>query len=147
MYGPVGIAGCISRGDDVAAMLVAGADFVVAGTRFIGTDESFASPGYKAMLTQSSINDIVESKTITGVTANWMKRSLEQAGVPLDALGQETSVDFSGNAGSDDKAWKDVWSAGQGVGVVERIEPCQAIVDQMVVEFHQAIKRTASLQS
>lgn len=145
--GPVGIAGCISRGDDVAAMLVAGADFVVAGTRFIGTDESFASPGYKTMLTESSINDIVESKTITGVTANWMKRSLEQAEVSLDAQPQEASVDFSGDVGSGDKAWKDVWSAGQGVGVIKHTQPCQAIVDQMVAEFDQAIGRAASLQS
>lgn len=139
--GPLGIAGCVSRGDDVAAMLVAGADFVVAGTRFIAAKEGLASEGYQSMLSASHMADIVESKSVSGVTANWMRGSLDQAGISPQAEGAATPIDFSGDVSASNKAWKDVWSAGQGVGAIKRVQPCSEIVDDMVAEFSAALQK------
>ena len=138
--GPLGVAGCISRGADAAAMLVAGADFVVAGTRFIAATEGLASEGYRAMLSASHMTDIVESMSVSGVAANWMRASLEQAGISSHNTDEATQIDFSGDADTPDKAWKDVWSAGQGVGTIKRAEPCADIVEALYAEFTAALR-------
>jgi len=134
--GPVGIAGCISSGADIAAMIMAGADFVVAGTRFIAAQESMASSDYVAMMAEATIADIVESKAVSGVSANWMLPSLEAAGIDPAAGRINKPIDLSGNRA--DKAWKNVWSAGQGVGTVLGAQSCAAIVDTLHAEFQKA---------
>lgn len=135
--GPVGIAGCISSGADIAAMMVAGADFVVAGTRFIAATESMASADYVAMMAEATISDIVESKAVSGVLANWMMPSLEAAGIDPTAGRVDKPINLSGNRA--DKAWKNVWSAGQGVGAVTGAQSCAAIVDSFCLEFQSAL--------
>ena len=141
--GPLGIAGCISRGSDVAAMLVAGADFAVAGTRFIAAKESLASADYVAMMMASNSEDIIESKVVSGVTANWMRASLEQAGIDLSSSGVSKPIDLSGNRA--DKAWKNVWSAGQGVSTIKEAQHCQEIVDSLHREFIEALHKSSQL--
>jgi len=143
--GPLGVAGCVSRGADVAAMLTAGADFVVCGTRFISAQESFAGDEYKAMLVASGLEDIVETKAVSGVNATWMKASLERAGIAPDQAAADKPIDFSGNISTANKAWKDVWSAGQGVGVTKQVQPVAAIVDSLQQEFVAALQHVASL--
>ncbi|GGB85114.1 2-nitropropane dioxygenase [Marinobacterium zhoushanense] len=143
--GPLGIAGCISRGADIAGMLAAGADFVVSGTRFISAKESFAGDEYKAMLVGSGMDDIIETKAVSGVAANWMKASLERCGISPDASGEGKAIDFSGDISTANKAWKDVWSAGQGVGAIKQVQDCLAIVDEMHVEFVAALQRINQL--
>jgi len=143
--GPAGIAGCISKGSDIAAMLIAGADFVVAGTRFIPAAESLADHDYTGMMVASGIEDIVESKAVSGVAANWMRASLEQAGIDPTAGRANKEVDLSGNHA--DKAWKNVWSAGQGVGSIKRQQTCVEIIDELCGEFIVALANAAVLQT
>lgn len=135
--GPIGMAGCISTGSDIAAMVMAGADFVVAGTRFIAAEESMASDGYVSMMAESTMTDIVESKAVSGVLANWMMPSLVVAGIDPAAGRVDKPIDLSGNRA--DKAWKNVWSAGQGVGSVSKGQPCSVIVDTLHAEFQAAL--------
>lgn len=143
--GPLGIAGCVSRGADVLAMQAAGADFVVSGTRFIAAQESFASDEYRAMLVASHLEDIVETKAVSGVNATWMKASLEQAGIAAEQTGTAKMIDFSGDISTANKAWKDVWSAGQGVGSIHAVAPVSRIVDELYEEYLAALGRMKRL--
>lgn len=139
--GPLGLAGCISNGRDVRAAQLMGADFVVAGTRFIATDESMALPAYRELLVNSSIEDLVESKAVSGVLANWLKPTLEAAGIDAAGDGKGKQIDFSGDISAGKKAWKDVWSAGQGVGAVERIGPVRDVVDTLRREYVDTLRQ------
>ncbi|KAA0873989.1 NAD(P)H-dependent flavin oxidoreductase [Nitrincola tapanii] len=136
--GPLGVAGCVSHGRDILAMQVAGADFVVSGTRFIAASESFASADYKQMLVDSHIEDIVESKAVSGVAANWMRASLERAQIDPKAE-SKAQIDFSGNISSANKAWKDVWSAGQGAGSIHQVQSAAEILAGMQREYRHAL--------
>jgi nitronate monooxygenase len=139
--GPLGIAGCISTGRDVLAMQVAGADFVLAGTRFIGARESMVADGYRDMLVEATMSDIVLTKAVSGVVANWMRQSLEKAGID-PATENKAGIDFSGNISTANKAWKDVWSAGHGVGNIRKYENAGEIVASLVDEYQQAVAVT-----
>ncbi|MET4163618.1 nitronate monooxygenase [Marinobacterium sp. MBR-111] len=143
--GPLGVAGCISRGADVLAMQAAGADFVVSGTRFIAAQESFANDDYRAMLVASGLEDIVETKAVSGVNATWMKASLEQAGIDPEQAGPGKAIDFSGNISTANKAWKDVWSAGQGVGAIRAVASAGKIVDELHEEYVMALENMKRL--
>ncbi|MCB1755755.1 MAG: nitronate monooxygenase [Gammaproteobacteria bacterium] len=133
--GPLGIAGCVSRGADVLAMLAAGADFVVSGTRYIPAAESMVSGDYRQMLVDAGIQDIIESDKVSGVRANWLRASLEQAGFTPD---ENAAADFSGNIASQNKAWKHVWSAGQGVGNIRALQDAAVITQTLSTEFQMA---------
>lgn len=137
--GPIGIAGCISNGADIVSMMAAGADFVVSGTRYISADESFASDEYKEMMVNSGMDDIIETKAVSGVMATWMKASLEKAGID-PSQDKKPDIDFSGDISTANKAWKDVWSAGQGVGQVEKVQKAAEITDSMYREFVTALR-------
>lgn len=139
--GPLGLAGCISNGRDVRAAQLMGADFAVAGTRFIATDESMALPAYRELLVNSGIEDLVESKAVSGVLANWLKPTLEAAGIDAAGDGKGKQIDFSGDISAGKKAWKDVWSAGQGVGAVDRIGPVRDVVDTLRREYLDTLRQ------
>lgn len=143
--GPLGVAGCVSRGCDVLAMQSAGADFVVAGTRFIAARESFASDEYRDMLVSSNLEDIIETKAVSGVNATWMKASLEKAGIQPDEAAEAKPIDFSGDISTANKAWKDVWSAGQGVGSIHAAASTSEIIDELHVEYVAAMKKVKHL--
>ncbi len=138
--GPLGLAGCISTGRDVRAAQVMGADFVVAGTRFIATEESQAAPEYRRLLVESGIEDLVESKAVSGVLGNWLKATMASAGIDPDADGKDKRIDFSGDISAGKKAWKDIWSAGQGVGNIDRIAPVRDVVDALRGEYLAALR-------
>jgi|TARA_R110000868_G_scaffold328746_1_gene589571 nitronate monooxygenase len=142
--GPLGIAGCISSGRDLLAMRVAGADFVLSGTRFIGARESLVAEGYRDMLVAAVMDDVIETKAVSGVKANWMRQSLEQAGID-PASENKAGIDFSGNISTANKAWKDVWSAGHGVGNIRAKETTAEIVNSLVAEFDTAVAETRQL--
>ena len=146
--GPIGLAGAISGGAHVRAVQQIGADFAVLGTRFIAAEESMAQPEYRDMLVESNMEDLVASKAVSGVLANWLRPTLDRAGLSATQLSEEKKIDFSGNISTAPKAWKDVWSAGHGVGAVTAIEPLSAIVDRLAKEYakcltseREAIKR------
>ncbi len=120
--GPLVLGGAISTGHAVRAAEILGADLAYLGTSLIACVESMAVPGYKDMVVAAGAEDIVPSKGITGVTANWLKSSLIAAGYDPANMAEDKRPNFS-DAQDDAKAWKNVWSAGQGVGAVRGIDP------------------------
>lgn len=138
------LSGCLSRGSDVAAALMMGADLGYMGTRFIATREAMASDGYKTMLTQSSAKDIVYTPAISGVPASFLLPSLESHGITKDMLkDMTTKMDMDHEMSDEAKAWKTLWSAGQGTGNVRDILPTSELVARLKAEFSEATQRFA----
>lgn len=133
--GPLIVGGAISTGRSVRMVELLGADFAYMGTRFIACPETLVPDAYRQMVLECGMSDLIASRAITGALGNWMRPSVEQAGIALDAMRAEAKIDFSGDMHSGSKAWKNVWSAGQGVGSVQRIEPVAAVVDQLLAEY------------
>ncbi|MEL7044838.1 MAG: nitronate monooxygenase [Pseudomonadota bacterium] len=136
------LGGGISSGRAVHAAEILGADFAYMGTRFIASEESMADPAYKQMVVDSSGADIVCSDALTGVKANWLRESLKAAGYDPDNMPAPGAINVQESA-ADAKRWRDVWSAGQGVGAVDDVLPIAAIVDRLEREY----RRAASLGS
>ncbi|MFN5781192.1 MAG: NAD(P)H-dependent flavin oxidoreductase [Novosphingobium sp.] len=137
--GPIVLGGAISTGQAIRAAEVLGADLAYLGTALIACEESLAAPEYKTMVVGAGASDIVPSKGITGVTANWLRPSLIAAGYDPDRMPEDKRPDFA-NAQDDAKAWKNVWSAGQGVGAVRAVEPIAAIAARLKAEYDAAVK-------
>ncbi|MFK7830054.1 MAG: NAD(P)H-dependent flavin oxidoreductase [Congregibacter sp.] len=138
--GIVILGGGISSGRGVRAAQVLGADFAYMGTRFIASEESMAEAAYKQMVVDSSGADIICSDALTGVKANWLRASLEQAGYDPDNMPDKGDIDIIKSSG-DAKRWRDVWAAGQGVGAIDEVLPISAIVDNLEHEYQQACKK------
>ncbi len=135
--GPIVLGGAISTGSAIRAAEILGADLAYLGTSLIACEESMAADQYKNMIVASGAEDIVPSKGITGVTANWLRASLLAAGHDPDNMPEDKRPNFK-NAQDDGKAWKNVWSAGQGVGAVRQVEPMEAIVSRLRAEYDKA---------
>ncbi|MGC4376471.1 nitronate monooxygenase [Fictibacillus sp. Mic-4] len=131
------LAGCISSGRDILAARTLGADFAYMGTRFIASTESFASSDYRDMIIGSTLEDLIYTNAFSGVNANYLIPSIKRAGVSLDQLQKKAAVDFSKM--SDAKAWKDIWSAGQGVSTIKKIAPIAEIVRKLKEEYEEAL--------
>jgi nitronate monooxygenase len=131
--GPLIVAGALMTGRDVRAVELMGADFGYMGTRFIATPESLASDAYRQMLVDATPEDIVLSDKFTGVPANYLRPSIVAAGIDLATLDRRTSVSIDQR--DESKAWRDIWSAGQGVGAITRIEPVADIVARLRSEY------------
>jgi len=132
--GPIVLGGAISTGHGIRAAEVLGADLAYLGTALIACAESMAEPAYKDMVVAAGAEDIVPSRGITGITANWLRPSLIAAGHDPANMPEDKKPDFQ-NAQDDAKAWKNVWSAGQGVGAVTAIEPMATIVARLKAEY------------
>ena len=143
--GIIVMAGAISDGRAIRAAEVAGADLAYMGTGFIATTESIAVPDYKQMVVDATGDDIVQTNAITGVHANFMKPSLRKAGLDPDNLVSKTKVDFSSSAGDESKAWRDVWSAGQGVGATKAIQPAGELIATLRADYARAVARGREL--
>ncbi len=135
--GPIVLGGAISTGHAIRAAEVLGADFAYVGTALIACTESMADQGYKDMVVAAGAEDIVSSKGITGVTANWLRPSLVAAGYDPANMPEDKKPNFE-NAQDDAKAWKNVWAAGQGVGAVKSVEPMAQIVARLKREYDAA---------
>ncbi|MDQ8027513.1 MAG: nitronate monooxygenase family protein [Brevundimonas sp.] len=136
--GTIILSGCLSTGSDVAAALMMGADFAYMGTRFINTTESTAQAQYKDMIIDSGSADIVHTPAVSGIPANFMVKSLVENGIDPKHL-PEHKLDMADEA----KAWKTVWSAGQGAGAIHDILPAGQLVGRLRDEFAQATERFA----
>jgi len=136
--GTIILSGCLSTGSDVAAALMMGADFAYMGTRFINTTESMAQSEYKDMIIESGSADIVHTPAVSGIPANFMTKSLIENGIDPKHL-PEHKLDMADEA----KAWKTVWSAGQGAGAIHDILPAGELVGRLRQEFTQATERFA----
>lgn len=138
------LGGGIATGAAIHATQTMGADFAYLGTRFIPTEESLCQQEYKAMVVESNADDIITSDAITGVKANWMRQSLINGGYDPDNMPAQGSIDFASN-GADNKRWKDIWAAGQGVGASDQITSVAGIVDQLHSEYQQSVARMQQL--
>jgi len=132
--GPIVLGGAIGSARAIRAALELGADFAYMGTRFIAAPETLVDDDYRHMLIRASLNDIVTTKAITGITANWLRESLEASHFDFSKLDVPGKIDFADVTG-DTKAWKNIWGAGQGVAAVTRIETVQEIVDALVRDY------------
>ncbi|HEV2677550.1 MAG TPA: nitronate monooxygenase [Aliidongia sp.] len=133
--GTIVLGGAISTGRQVAAARMLGADFAYMGTRFIATRESMAPDGYKAMLVASTAAAIVYTPAVSGVPGNFLRPSLLAAGVDPDRTERAEAFDFGTG---EIKAWRDVWSAGQGVGQIRDIPTTAALVAALADDYQAA---------
>ncbi|MFT5924507.1 MAG: nitronate monooxygenase [Paraglaciecola sp.] len=140
------LAGSLSHGRDVAATEMMGADMAYMGTRFLATTEANIDDDYQAMLINSSANDIVYTPKISGVNANFIRQSIEDADIDPVDLTPKSELDFGAELDIDDKpntrdkkAWRDIWSAGQGVGSIDKVFSTTQLVDKLVTEYRDAI--------
>ncbi|RWR09281.1 nitronate monooxygenase [Siminovitchia fortis] len=134
------LSGAISSGRDILAAEAMGADFAYMGTRFITAEESFASVDYKEMVIDSTLDDLIYTDAFSGVKANYLKPSIRKAGLDPDKLESKEHADFSKMNTTGSKAWKDIWSAGQGVNTIQKIQPVKEIVAGLRESYNQARK-------
>jgi nitronate monooxygenase len=132
------VAGGVSNGRGIRAAQVLGADLAYMGTRFIATTESMATDDYRQMLVDSSLEDIVMTNAFTGVYANMLKPSIRRKGLDPDNLKPKDKIDFDDPQGAM-KAWKDIWSAGQGVNSIKRVTPAAELIAELRQEYAQAL--------
>ncbi len=138
--GLVVVAGGMTTGSSLRAAQLMGADLAYMGTRFIASHESAADPRYKQMVVDCAFKDIVCTNAITGAYANKLRPSLVNAGLDPDRLEPRRGFDLH-YAEKQPKAWKDVWSAGHGVGDVKALESVADIVARLKGEYADAIAR------
>ncbi|MCQ4320373.1 NAD(P)H-dependent flavin oxidoreductase [Stutzerimonas stutzeri] len=135
--GTIILAGSISTGGQVAAARLMGADMAYLGTRFIATRESLVEEDYKAMIRNSRAADIIYTPKVSGVNANFLRPSLEAAGVNLEGDSGHGGLDMANEA----KAWKTVWSAGHGVGAVNDEPSAEELCKRLVKEYQSAMQQ------
>lgn len=127
--GPIAIAGCLSHGRELRALEVLGADFGYMGTAFIAASESMAPLEHKAAVVNADIDGVVLTDKLTGMKANFLRQRLFEAGV-MNADGHIREGAFA-----DVYSWKNVWSAGQGVGQIRAQESVADIVQKLLSEY------------
>lgn len=139
------LSGCISTGRDIASAMQMGADLAYMGTRFINTDESKATPEYKKMIIDAGASDVVYTASISGVHANFLGASLKAAGITEEDLKKDVKIDFGKELDTEAKAWKTIWSAGQGSALIDNSLPVAELVAALKSEFKTAIEEQTKL--
>jgi nitronate monooxygenase len=140
--GPLALSGCIATGRGVAAACAMGADLGYIGSAFIATKEANAAEGYKQMIVGSASADIVYSNYFSGVHGNYLKPSIRNAGFDPENLPQAdpSKMNFANSDGKV-KAWRDIWSAGQGVGAVKAVVSVAELVSRLKNEYEAALEK------
>lgn len=142
------LSGCLNHGHEVLAAQLLGADLAYMGTRFIATQESNADADYKQMILDARAADIVHTPAVSGVPASFMRQSLERAGYDLARLQDKGDVNYGEKLkpiSDEAKAWKTVWSAGQGVGGIADVPSVAELVARLDAEYRAAQGRTTQL--
>ena len=137
------LSGCISNGRDIASALQMGADLAYMGTRFINVKESLADKEYQDMITSSKAEDIVYTAAVSGVHASFLRPSLESIGITEDLWKMSKKIDFGSEldaAQAEAKAWKTIWSAGQGVTSINNVKSISDLSEELKKEFLEALK-------
>lgn len=137
--GYIALSGCIGTGSGIAAARALGADFAYLGTRFIATREANAPEAYKQMLLDSRAADIVYTPAISGIPANFLRASLVRAGLDPDNLKPKERIDL-GEELDEAKAWRDIWSAGQGTGVIRDVPSASELCERLVREYESTCR-------
>jgi len=138
--GPVALSGSIGNGASILAAQAMGADLGYAGSAFIATKEANADQGYKEGIVEGKASDIVYSDLFTGVKGNYLRQSIENAGLDPDNLpqGDYKTMNFGSGGNTEKKAWKDIWGCGQGIGLITDVMSVQDMVDQFTREYRDA---------
>ena len=141
--GPIILSGAIATGDAILAALATGADLAYIGTRFLATPEASVPDRFKEEILKSAAADIVYTDLFSGVHGNYLKHSVINAGFdPLNLPKSDPAkMNFGSNSGAEKKVWRDIWSAGQGVGQIKSVLPVAQVVAQMKAEYVAARQR------
>ena len=151
------VGGSISSGDSILAIQALGADMAYMGTRFIATQESDATDEFKEMILNATASEIIKSNKITGVNGNWLQQSLKNAGIPTEDSGlkktlsdlkrmimplikQKLKVDFDISKVTA-KRWRDIFSAGQGVGSISNVPTVEDLVLELEKQYANSKNR------
>ena len=133
--GPIIVGGGIGTGRGIKAVEALGVDFTYLGTRFLACQESLINDDYRQMVWDSQMEDLITSRAITGALGNWMRASVEAAGLTEESMKAVAKIDFSQDMHAGTKAWKHVWSAGQGVGLVHEPESVADVVETLLRQY------------
>ena len=141
--GPLALSGSMAHGGAIAAAQAMGADLAYIGSAFIAMDEANAVEGYKDAIVDYGAEDIVYTNLFTGVHGNYLKPSIEAAGLDPDNLPESdpSKMNFGSGGNSDAKAWKDIWGCGQGIGAIDKRMKTSEYVDQLEAEYEAAITK------
>jgi nitronate monooxygenase len=138
--GPLLLSGSIANGRSILAAQALGADLAYVGSPFIATTEANADQRYKDMIVASRAEDIVYSNLFTGVHGNYLRPSIEAAGLDPNNLPESdpSKMNFGSGGNTDKKAWKDIWGCGQGIGAIKEVQSAGALVDKWAREYEAA---------
>ena len=138
--GPIALSGAIANGRSILAAQATGADLAYIGSAFIATAEANADADYKEGIVAGRASDIVYSDLFTGVHGNYLRQSIEAAGLDPDNLpkGDLKTMNFGSGGNQSKKAWRDIWGSGQGIGAVRAVETVAERVDRLEVEYRAA---------
>ncbi len=143
------LSGAMATGVDIAAAQMMGADLAYLGTRFIGTRECRSQDGYKEMIVESSLSDIVETDRVSGVNASFLAPSLADAGLH-EGNGVTAELEIASELADardeqgEKRAWRDIWSAGQGVGSIKDLPSVDELVSRLEAEYYDACTAQAA---
>ncbi len=143
--GPLVLSGSIATGDAVLAAQAMGADFAYIGSRWLATPEANVTDAYRQAVVESNAADVVYTNLFTGVHGNYLKKSIVDAGLDPDNLPQadKTKMNFGSGSDAKAKAWRDIWGAGQGVGLMDDVMPVADVVARLKSEYDAARQRLA----
>lgn len=143
--GPIVLSGAIATGYAILAALAAGADLAYIGTRFLATPEASVPERYKEEILKAAASDIVYTDLFSGVHGNYLKHSIVAAGFDPANLPKSdpSKMNFGTGSGAEKKVWRDIWSAGQGVGQIDKVMPVREVVAKLAEEYAAARRRLA----
>ena len=143
--GPIVLSGAIATGYAILAALAAGADLAYIGTRFLATPEASVPDRYKEEILKAAASDIVYTDLFSGVHGNYLKHSIVAAGFDPANLPKSdpSKMNFGTGSGAEKKVWRDIWSAGQGVGQIDKVMPVREVVAKLAEEYAAARRRLA----
>jgi len=146
--GPLILSGAIATGSAILAAEAMGADFAYVGSPFIATPEARCSDDYRRAIVEGGAADIVNSALFTGIPGNYLRSSIVASGLDPDSLDRMDSVatEFGSEGSSRSKAWRDIWGSGQGIGVIDKVQPTADFVARLEREYAQARQRLCAIR-
>jgi nitronate monooxygenase len=144
--GPVALSGSIASGAAILGAQAMGADLAYVGSAFIATEEAAADAAYKEMIVASSGEDIVYTNLFTGVHGNYLRPSIEAAGLDPDNLpvSDASAMNFGSGGNQKAKAWRDIWGCGQGIGAVTAVPTAGELIARLSAEYEAAKAQLAA---
>jgi nitronate monooxygenase len=142
--GPIALSGAIATGDAILAAQAMGADFAYIGSRWLATRESNIDEAYRRAILESTAADVIYTNLFTGVHGNYLKKSIVAAGLDPDNLPVADKSKMNFGSGGKVKAWRDIWGAGQGVGLMDDVPGVAQMVERLKAEYAAARKRLSA---